>query len=85
MRPMERLTDLPNIGLKLADNLEKIDVTESQQLREMGAEEAFLRIRAKVDATACLPPSAGGAGWGGGGYQKEPAAPGAQGAIERMV
>lgn len=54
MRPMERLTGLPNIGLKLADNLEKIGVTEPQQLREMGAEEAFLRIRAKVDATACL-------------------------------
>ncbi len=30
MRPMERLTDLPDIGLKLADNLEKIGVTEPQ-------------------------------------------------------
>ena len=51
---MERLTDLPNIGPKLADNLNKISVTSPEQLRSMGAEEAFLRIRAQVDPTACL-------------------------------
>lgn len=51
---MERLTDLPNIGPKLADNLEKIGVTGPDQLRGMGAEEAFLRIRAQVDPGACL-------------------------------
>lgn len=51
---MERLTDLPNIGPKLAANLEKIGVAGPEQLRAMGAEEAFLRIRAQVDPTACL-------------------------------
>ena len=51
---MERLTDLPNIGPKLAGNLEKIGVTTPEQLREVGAEGAFLRIRAQVDSTACL-------------------------------
>lgn len=51
---MERLTDLPNIGPVLAGNLERIGITGPDQLREMGAEEAFLRIRAQVDATACL-------------------------------
>lgn len=51
---MEKLTDLPNIGPKVAENLEKIGVTTPEQLREMGAEEAFLRIRARVDSTACL-------------------------------
>ena len=51
---MEKLTDLPNIGPKLAENLEKIGVTTPEQLRELGPEEAFLRIRAKVDNTACL-------------------------------
>lgn len=51
---MERLTDLPNIGPVLAGNLEKIGITEPDQLRAMGAEEAFLRIRARVDSTACL-------------------------------
>ena len=51
---MEKLTDLPNIGPKLAENLEKIGVTTQSQLRSMGAEEAFLRIRAQVDSAACL-------------------------------
>lgn len=51
---MERLTDLPNIGPVLAGNLEKIGVTEPDQLRAIGAEEAFLRVRAQVDPTACL-------------------------------
>lgn len=51
---MEKLTDLPNIGPKLAENLEKIGVTTPEQFRELGAEEAFLRIRAQVDNTACL-------------------------------
>lgn len=51
---MERLTDLPNIGPKLAENLGKIGVTTPEQFRSMGAEEAFARIRAQVDSTACL-------------------------------
>lgn len=51
---MERLTDLPNIGPVLAGNLEKIGVTGPDQLRDMGAEEAFLRIRAQADPAACL-------------------------------
>ena len=51
---MEKLTDLPNIGPKLSENLEKIGVTTPEQLRELGAEVAFLRIRAQVDGAACL-------------------------------
>lgn len=51
---MERLTDLPNIGPKLAGNLEKIGVTSPEQFQALGTEEAFLRIRAQVDPTACL-------------------------------
>lgn len=50
---VDRLTDMPNIGPKLADNLNKIGVTAPGQLRAMGAEEAFLRVRAQVDQTAC--------------------------------
>ena len=49
---MERLTDLPNIGPKLAENLEKAGIETPDQLRELGAEEAFLRIRTQVDETA---------------------------------
>ena len=46
------LTELPNIGPKLADNLRRVDVSAPEQLREMGTWEAFLRIRAQVDPTA---------------------------------
>ena len=45
------LTDLPNIGPKLADNLR---VGTPEQLRELGTRDAFLCIRAQVDPTACF-------------------------------
>ncbi len=51
---MEKLTDLPNIGPKLGENLKKIGVTTPEELRALGAEGAFVRIRAQVDPTACL-------------------------------
>ena len=51
---MEKLTDLPNIGPKLAENLKKIGVTTPEKLRALGAEGAFARIRTQVDPTACL-------------------------------
>lgn len=51
---MEHLTDLPNIGPKLAGNLERIGVTTQEQFQALGAEEAFLRIRAPMDHAACL-------------------------------
>ena len=48
------LTDLPNIGPVLAANLRKIGVETPEALREVGAAEAFLRIRRSVDGGACL-------------------------------
>ena len=51
---MEKLTDMPNIGPKLAGHLTRAGIESPDQLRQAGAEEAFLRIRAKVDSTACL-------------------------------
>ena len=47
------LTDLPNIGPVLAENLRQIGVETPEALREVGAE-AFLRIRRSVDSGACL-------------------------------
>lgn len=49
---MEKLTDLPNIGPKLAERLTRAGIETPDQLRQAGAEDAFLRIRA--DAGACL-------------------------------
>lgn len=51
---MEKLTDLPNIGPRLAEHLAKAGMDTPEKLLEIGAEEAFLRIRTQVDSTACL-------------------------------
>lgn len=48
------LTDLPNIGPVLAENLKKIGVETPEGLRELGAEGAWLAIRGRVDSGACL-------------------------------
>jgi DNA transformation protein and related proteins len=48
------LTDLPNVGRVLAGNLEAVGVCTPEQLRLLGAKEAFTRIRATVDSGACL-------------------------------
>lgn len=49
-----KLTDLPNIGPVLAQNLHAIGIETSDALKKIGAEEAWLRIRLDVDSGACL-------------------------------
>jgi DNA transformation protein len=48
------LKELPNIGKVLSCNLEKVGVDNAEKLREIGAKEAFKRIREKVDPGACI-------------------------------
>lgn len=48
------LTDLPNVGPKLAENLRRAGLETPEAFRAAGAREAFLRIRAQVDPTACF-------------------------------
>ena len=48
------LTDLPNIGPKLAEDLRRVGIDGPEALRSAGAERAFLQIRAQVDPAACL-------------------------------
>lgn len=48
------LTDLPNIGPVLAENLRRVGIATPEDLRAAGACEAWLRIRAQVDGGACL-------------------------------
>lgn len=43
-----RLTDLPNIGPKLAEHLVKAGISSPEELREAGAEAAFLRIKSEA-------------------------------------
>lgn len=48
------LTDLPNIGPVLADHLRRADIPTAGELRRVGPEEAWLRIRTRVDPGACF-------------------------------
>ena len=48
------LTDLPNIGPVLVENLRRVGVASAEDLRTVGACEAWLRIRTRVDSGACF-------------------------------
>lgn len=48
------LTDLPNIGPVLVDNLRRVEITTPEELRSIGACQAWLRIRTRVDSGACF-------------------------------
>ena len=48
------LTELPNIGPVLAENLRRVEITTLEELRSVGACEAWLRIRTRVDGGACF-------------------------------
>lgn len=47
------LERLPNIGPELARLLRQVEVRDSEELRELGAELVFLRMKAQ-DPTACF-------------------------------
>ena len=49
-----KLTGLPNIGPVLADHLQRAGVGTAEELRKLGAEEAFLRVRRQAKPDACL-------------------------------
>lgn len=51
---MSELSKLPNVGKVLEKNLLAVGIETLEQLREIGAEEAFLRIRLRCDPGACL-------------------------------
>lgn len=48
------LTELPNIGPVLAENLKKVGIETPEKLRKAGTYDAFMRIRTQVDSGACL-------------------------------
>lgn len=50
---MSGMTDLPNIGPKLTEQLARAGIITPEALRQVGAENAWLRIQA-FDPSACL-------------------------------
>ena len=71
------LTKLPNIGPELARQLNEVDIRDSEELKELGAEMACLRM--KAGGAGRLLPQAHRPGGGGAGNPQDPAHPGAQG------
>ncbi|MDR1294892.1 MAG: TfoX/Sxy family protein [Bifidobacteriaceae bacterium] len=51
---MSSLTDLPEIGPVTAKQLGAVGIGDAETLRELGAREAFSRIRGELDPGACL-------------------------------
>ncbi|HOU09786.1 MAG TPA: TfoX/Sxy family protein [Clostridiales bacterium] len=51
---MSELSELPNIGKVLEENLLAVGIETPAQLRKAGACEAFRRIRLQRDPGACL-------------------------------
>jgi len=47
------LTKLPNIGPELSRLLNEVEIRDSEELKELGAEMAFLRLKA-YDPDACF-------------------------------
>ena len=50
---MSKLSDLPNVGKVLEQNLIKAGISTPEQLKKVGTKETFLRIRMN-DPTACI-------------------------------
>ena len=50
---MGELSKLPNIGPKVEEQLRDVGITTYEQLKEMGSQQAWLKIKA-IDDSACI-------------------------------
>lgn len=50
---MNKLSDLPNIGKKLEEQLNEVGIETIEQLKELGSKQAWLDIKA-IDESACI-------------------------------
>ena len=51
---MKNLTDLPNIGKTLADKLNLIGIENEQELKQLGSENAIIKIATIENNGACI-------------------------------
>jgi DNA transformation protein len=51
---MKQLTDLPNIGKTLANKLEMIGIKNEQELKQIGSENAIIKISTIENSGACI-------------------------------
>ena len=50
---MEELSELPNIGKEVESQLNKVGIFAYDELKDIGAEQAWLKIQ-ETDASACI-------------------------------
>lgn len=50
---MSELSNMPNIGKKLEEQLNKIGITTCDELKKCGSKEAWLNIKS-IDSSACF-------------------------------
>lgn len=50
---MSQLSDLPNIGKEVERQLNQIGITNFEQLKQIGAKDAWLKIK-NIDSSACI-------------------------------
>jgi len=50
---MNKLSDLPNTGKKLEEQLNEVGIETIEQLKEVGSKQSWLDIKA-IDASACI-------------------------------
>ncbi|MEW8994313.1 TfoX/Sxy family protein [Clostridium sp.] len=50
---MSKLSDLPNIGKKLEEQLNEVGIETIEQLKEVGSKQAWLDIKA-IDDSPCI-------------------------------
>lgn len=50
---MSKLSELPNIGKKLEEQLNEVGIKTAEQLKKVGSKQAWLDIKA-IDASACI-------------------------------
>ncbi len=51
---MKQLTDLPNIGITLAEKLTLVGIKNDQELIEFGSEKAIIKIATIENSGACI-------------------------------
>jgi DNA transformation protein len=50
---MSKLSNLPNIGKKLEEQLNEVGIETIEQLKEVGSKQAWLDVKA-MDSSACI-------------------------------
>jgi DNA transformation protein and related proteins len=51
---MNKLTNLPNVGVFLAEKLNSIGIVNEQELKELGSENAVVKISSTENSGVCI-------------------------------